>query len=134
MRIPRLASALLSAACGFIATVACAEMTESGKDATVKAGQHMFEHRCRSCHADDPALKAYGPSLMGIVGRKAGSLEGFAYSDAMKASGIVWTEGALRGWIADNTGFLPGTRMRHVGISDKQEQDYLIAYINTLKK
>lgn len=134
MRTTHLASALLAAVCGLISTAASAQMTESGKDATVKAGHHMFEHRCRSCHADDPALKAYGPSLIGVVGRKAGSLEGFAYSDAMKASGLVWTEGALRGWIADNTGFLPGTRMRHVGITDKQEQDYLLAYIMTLKK
>lgn len=134
MRTKRLASAVLAAACCLLTTAANAQMTESGKDATIKAGQHMFEHRCRSCHADDPALKAYGPSLIGIVGRKAGSLEGFAYSDAMKSSGLVWTEGALRGWIADNTGFLPGTRMRHVGITDKQEQDYLLAYIKTLKK
>ena len=127
------AAALLAGCCLFAAG-AVAQTTESGKEATIKAGQFMFEHRCRSCHADDPALKSYGPSLIGVLGRKAGTIEGFAYSDAIKSSGLVWTEGALRGWIADNTGLLPGTRMRHVGITDPKEQDYLIAYLRTLSK
>jgi cytochrome c len=39
----------------------------------------MFEHRCRNCHANDPAKQSYGPSLVGIVGRKAGTIDGFAY-------------------------------------------------------
>jgi len=109
-------------------------MTPAGEQAMHKAGQVMFEHRCRSCHADDPALKSYGPSLIGVVGRKAASQEGFAYSDAMKASGIVWSEEQLRSWIADNKSVLPGTRMRHVGVTDKMEQDFLIDYLKSLKK
>ncbi|MEQ1696079.1 MAG: c-type cytochrome [Hyphomicrobiaceae bacterium] len=127
-------AAALLAGCCVIATSAAAQTTESGKEATVKAGHFMFEHRCRSCHADDPDLKSYGPSLIGILGRKAGTVEGFAYSDAMKASGLVWDEATLRGWIADNKGLLPGTRMRHVGVTDTMEQDYLLAYLKTLHK
>ena len=130
---PALVATLLASLAG-LPQIAVAQTTETGKEATLKAGQFMFEHRCRSCHADDPALKSYGPSLMGVVGRKAGTVEGFVYSDAMKSSGLVWTEGALRGWIADNTGLLPGTRMRHVGVTDSKEQDYLIAYLKTLSK
>lgn len=109
-----------------------AEMTEAGKKAIAAAGKIMFEQRCRGCHADDPSKKAYGPSLVGVVGRKAGSLEGFSYSDAMKNAGIVWNENTLRAWMADNQGFMPGTRMRHVAISDQAEQDFLLAYIKTL--
>lgn len=108
-------------------------MTPAGEQAMHKAGQVMFEHRCRSCHADDPALKSYGPSLVGIVGRKAGSIEGFAYSDAMKASGIVWNDETLRKWIADNTGMLPGTRMKHMNVTDRMEQDFLLDYLKQLK-
>jgi cytochrome c len=108
-------------------------MTPAGEEAMNKAGQVMFEHRCRSCHADDPAAKSYGPPLTGIVGRKAGSVAGFDYSDAMKTSGIVWDETSLRAWIADNKGFLPGTRMRHVGVTDSMEKDFLISYLKTLK-
>lgn len=124
-------------ALGFAAIAAAATsasaMTPAGEEAMHKAGKVMFEHRCRSCHADDPAAKAYGPSLIGIVGRKAGSIEGFAYSDAMKASGITWNEDALRKWIANNTEVLPGTRMKHMNVTDRMEQDFLIDYLKTLK-
>ncbi|MEO1282374.1 MAG: c-type cytochrome [Pseudomonadota bacterium] len=130
----RLAQAiLLGCTLTSFGTPAYAEMTEAGKKATIAAGQIMFEQRCRSCHAEDPAAQSYGPSLLGIIGRMAGTLEGFEYSDAMKKSGIVWNPASLRAWIADNDGFMPGTRMRHVGIKDTAEQDFLIAYIGTLK-
>lgn len=127
-------AALLGAA--FFASLgapAQAEMTEAGKKAFAAAGKIMFEQRCRSCHSEDPKANSYGPSLIGVIGRKAGSLEGFDYSDAMKNSGIVWNENTLRAWIADNDGFMPGTRMRHVGIQDKSEQDFILAYVKTLK-
>ena len=80
--------------------------------------------RCQVCH--NPAAaggKTYGPPLAGVVGRKAGSLDGFAYSDALKNSGIVWTDASLKAWMEDNDGMLPGTRMRHVGVEDKAEQE-----------
>ncbi len=124
----------LCGAIGLQSGIAQAEMTEAGKMAMQAAGKIMFEQRCESCHAADPARKAYGPSLLGVVGRKAGTLEGFEYSAAMAKSGIVWNENSLRAWIADNDGFMPGTRMRHVGISDRAEQDFLLAYIKTLDK
>ena len=126
--------ATLCAAVGMYSGIANAEMTEAGKKAMQAAGKIMFEQRCESCHADDPARKAYGPSLLGVVGRKAGTLEGFEYSDAMKNSGIVWNLDALRAWMADNQDFMPGTRMRHVSIHDKAEQDFLLAYIKSLSE
>ncbi len=130
------AALLALAAAGGAALIGApaAAMTPAGEMAMNKAGHVMFDHRCRSCHADDPAAKSYGPSLVGVVGRKAGSVEGFGYSDAMKASGIVWTEDALRKWIADNTGMLPGTRMKHMAVTDRMEQDFLIEYLKSLKK
>lgn len=130
------AAAALAAACALaLVPVAApvAAMTPAGEQAMNKAGQVMFEHRCRSCHADDPAKKSYGPSLIGVFGRKAGSVEGFAYSDAMKASGIVWDEAALRKWIADNTEVMPGTRMKHMSITDRNEQDFILSYLKGLK-
>lgn len=122
-----------AALAAFMAATPVAAMSPAGEEAINKAGHVMFDHRCRSCHADDPAKQSYGPSLVGIVGRKAASVEGFAYSDAMKSSGIVWTEDAIRGWIADNTAILPGTRMKHMNITDKNEQDFLISYLKSLK-
>ncbi|WP_448188393.1 c-type cytochrome [Azospirillum sp. sgz301742] len=96
------------------------------------AGRQVFNH-CAACHALDPSKNAFGPSLIGVVGRKAGTLPRFEYSDAMRKSGITWTEANLRRWIADNEKVLPGTRMRHVSIKDRAEQDYLIAFIKSLK-
>lgn len=125
------AVAALAATCALVGSAAA--MSPAGEDAMNKAGHVMFDHRCRSCHADDPSKQSYGPSLVGVFGRKAASVEGFAYSDAMKASGIVWTEDALRAWIADNTGVMPGTRMKHMAIADRNEQDFIISYLKSLK-
>lgn len=133
-RVKLFAAGALLAGMALGAAAPVGAMTEAGVMALSKAGQIMFEHRCRSCHADDPAAKSYGPPLVGVVGRKAGSIEGYAYSDAMKASSIVWTEDALRAWMANNDGFMPGTRMRHVGVTDPTEQDFILAYLRTLKK
>ncbi len=96
------------------------------------AGEELFS-KCSACHATDSSKNAFGPSLIGVVGRKAASLPRFAYSDALAQSGLTWNEANLRKWIAGNDDFVPGTRMRHVAITDPAEQDYLIAYLKTLK-
>ncbi|MGB0206153.1 MAG: c-type cytochrome [Neptuniibacter sp.] len=96
------------------------------------AGKELF-NKCSACHSLDESKNAFGPSLIGVVGRQAASLPRFAYSDALKNSNITWDEENLRKWIAGNDTFVPGTRMRHVEITDKAEQDYLIAYLKTLK-
>ena len=98
----------------------------------IEAGQTLFDIQCRRCHADDASDPSYGPELVGIVGRPAGSEEGYEYSDALKNSGIVWTKGALRAWMEDNDGFMPGAKMRHVGIEDPTVQDFILAYLESL--
>lgn len=102
-------------------------------DAAVVAGEAFFHQRCQTCHNPEADKKTFGPSLVGIVGRKAGSIGGFAYSDAVKNSGIVWTEAALHAWMEDNDKMLPGTRMRHIGVTDVAEQEMIIAYLKSLK-
>lgn len=97
------------------------------------AGEQVFAHKCSSCHSADPSKNAFGPSLVGVVGRKAASLPRFAYSDALKKSDITWSDETLRSWVAGNDEFVPGTRMRHVEVTDKAEQDYLISYLKSLK-
>lgn len=123
-----LASALLFTA--FAAIPAAGE----DQPAIAEAGRVIFEHRCRICHADDPELKTYGPPLVGVVGRKAGSFPGYTYSEALKSANIVWTDGAIKAWMANNKEMMPGTKMRHVGITDPAEQDLILAYLKTLAK
>jgi len=93
------------------------------------AGRKIFNDHCAACHTQ----KTFAPSLQGVVGRQAGSLAGFPYSDALKNSGLAWTEDNLRKWIADNTHTVPNTRMPHVSITDPAEQIYLLAYLKSLK-
>ena len=95
------------------------------------AGQEIFK-KCSACHSTDASKNAFGPSLVGVINRKAASLPRFAYSDALRKSGLTWTEANLRRWVAGNDILVPGTRMRHVQITDKAEQDYLLAYLKSL--
>lgn len=103
-------------------------------EAEQTAGRQLFKDHCAACHTPKPGARLiFGPSLEGVVGRPAGSVAGFPYSDALKKSLLVWTEDNLRKWIADSTNTVPNTLMPHVSISDPAEQIYLIAYLRTLK-
>lgn len=119
-------------ACAFTVPALAADPDRSLEQAKVAAGEVMFRQNCMACHSPDPATNAFGPSLVGVRGRQAGTLPRFAYSDALKSSGIVWTDEKLRAWLADNEKLVPGTRMRHVSIHDPAAQDFLIAYIGSL--
>jgi cytochrome c len=96
------------------------------------AGTQIFK-RCKECHSMNPSLNTFGPNLRGVYMRPAASLPRFQYSDALKNSGITWDETNLRDWISGNTWLVRGTRMRHIQIVDKAEQDYLIAFLKTFK-
>jgi len=95
------------------------------------AGQKLFQNRCAACHASK--RQVFGPSLNGVVGRPAGSVAGFPYSDALKKSGLVWTEENLRKWLTDSAGTVPHTLMPHVSFGDPAERIYVIEYLKTLK-
>jgi len=101
-------------------------------DAEIAAGRQVFEH-CIACHAVDPGKQGFGPDLHGVVGRPAASLPNFVYSEALKKSKVIWTEYNLRAWMSGNDKMIPGTRMRHVSITDVTEQDYLLAFLSSLQ-
>lgn len=118
------------ALCAALLTPLFAQAEDDGMEA---AGRQLFTHHCTACHSLDTSKNAFGPSLVGVVGRPAANVPRFAYSKAMQESGLTWTEDNLRKWIADNEALVPGTRMRHVSITDQAEQDYLISFLRTLK-
>ena len=91
-----------------------------------KAGEAIYS-RCAACHA--LAYDRTGPRHCGLFGRRAGSVPGFEYSDAMKKSGIVWNETTLDRFLADPPGTVPGTAMGYAGIKDPKERADLIAYL-----
>lgn len=94
-------------------------------------GERAFQ-RCAACHsmqAHDPRSPA--PSLRGVFGRRAGAVEGFAYSDALRAAGrrgLVWDEAALERYLADPEAFVPGTVMPYQGGS-AAERTTVIAWL-----
>ncbi|WP_116133964.1 cytochrome c family protein [Tropicimonas sp. IMCC34043] len=118
--------ALLSAAVPAVASDSTFQQVK------ITAGETLFVAECRRCHAPDSTDPSYGPPLENVVGRAAGSYPDYDYSIALMASGIVWTPAALRAWMADNDGFMPGTKMRHVGITDPTVQDFILAYLASI--
>jgi cytochrome c len=96
------------------------------------AGRKLFSDHCAICHATGHS-RAYGPDLRDVVGRPAAATSDFRYSDALKKSGLTWTEDNLRSWIADPAHMVPSTLMPHPAISDPAEQIYVVAYLKTLK-
>jgi cytochrome c len=93
------------------------------------AGEKTFTV-CRACHQIGPGAKdAVGPVLNGVVGRKAGTYPGFAYSDANKDSGIVWTPEELEKYLANPQKVVPHTKMIFPGLPSEQQRKNVIAYL-----
>lgn len=97
----------------------------------VENGEGVFK-KCRACHQVGASAKnGVGPLLNGLFGRKSGTVDGFAYSDANKASGIVWDEATFKTYIKDPRAAMPGNKMAFAGLSDEQDVADLIAYLHT---
>lgn len=91
-----------------------------------EAGRALYQARCMACHSLD--YNGVGPAHRGVYGRAAAQAKGFAYSDALKASHLVWTEQSLDGWLADPEKTAPGQRMG-VNVPDAKQRADLIAYL-----
>ena len=88
--------------------------------------------RCAACHSGRGSTDI-GPSLAGVFGRKAGSLEDFRYSRALSRSGIVWDEKSLDGFLKSPDQFIPGTRMPFEGIATDTERAAVVQYLKSLR-
>ncbi len=98
----------------------------------VSDGQAVFV-QCKACHASQAGKTSFGPNLFGVAGRKAGSLPGYAYSDAMKSAGFKWTDANLDAFLTDPKAKVPGNAMPFAGVADATKRTALIAYLKTLK-
>ena len=97
----------------------------------VALGEDAFQ-TCTGCHSVDPdGRSAAGPNLYGIMGRQAGSLEGYSFSDAFVASQITWDEASLDGFLADPQGYIPGSEMLAGAVPDAENRTAIIAYLAT---
>ena len=93
---------------------------------TVK-GKKVFK-KCVACHSLQEGKNKIGPSLYNLLGRKAGSVEGYKYSKAMKNSGVVWDEESLDKFLTKPRKFIPKTKMSFRGIKKKSLRDDLISF------
>jgi cytochrome c len=93
-------------------------------------GERLFNQQCKNCHTvEKGGAQTLGPNLSGMFGRKAGSIEGFKASDAMKASGIAWDDAVLADYLKDPKGRVPGTTMVHAGLKRPEQLADVIAYL-----
>jgi len=112
-----------AAASGFSATIARADGGDSSR------GAQLFRI-CAACHSLAPGRNLTGPSLAGVFGRKAGTLESFLrYSPALKRSHIIWDEGTLDAWLRDPQSLVPGNYMSFRGLADAKSRADLIVYL-----
>nr|WP_294564999.1 c-type cytochrome [uncultured Rhodopila sp.] len=98
--------------------------------ADLEHGKKAFA-ACAACHETEP--ERVGPPLAGIVGRKAGSLPGFAYSNPMKRAGFVWDTAHLVDFVQDPQSVVSGTRMAFSGLDDPRDAADLVAYLAQLR-
>lgn len=96
------------------------------------AGPPQAFNQCTACHSTTPGKTIIGPSLAHVYGRKAGTLAGFQYSDAMKNSGLSWNAANLDAFLANPAGKVPGTMMSLPGIKDAAQRKAIVDYLKTL--
>lgn len=95
-------------------------------------GASIFDEECSDCHSVKPDKNKKGPTLFGVVGRPAGRIADFNYSDAMKASGITWNQDRLSSYITAPKKTVPGGKMKYDGLGNDQSRTDLIAYLASL--
>src|SRR5262249_13902795 len=105
----------------------------SGPDADVAKGQLVFNNACRTYHTTKEGDNRLGPHLYKIVGRKAGSLPNYGYSNAMKSADFVWDEEKLNRFIANPDEIVPGNNMKpHGGLPSADDRAKILAFLRSL--
>ena len=92
-------------------------------------GAQVFT-QCKICHSLEAGKNMVGPSLHGVLGRKAGTVPGYTYSPAMKNGNVTWNDETLSKYLSDPKAFIPGDKMPFAGIKDPSKLGDLLAYLN----
>lgn len=99
----------------------------------VEKGKDVFATECAECHSVREGKNKKGPSLFAVAGRKAAAVADASYSDALKASGIVWTADRIDAYVAAPKKLVPGGKMKYDGLASAAERADLLAYLATLR-
>ena len=116
-----------------IAVLAFAAHAATAHAQSIDAGENSFK-KCVVCHSiGEGATNKVGPALNGLAGRRAGTIEGYSYTDANKNAGIVWSEATFKEYIQDPRARIPGTKMFFPGVKNEKEIADLWAYLAQFK-
>lgn len=110
----------------FVLTPATA--SAKAHEGDLEKGKRIFRI-CAGCHSLKPGANRVGPTLAGLLGRKAGSVPGFRYSSALKNTRVTWDENTLDAWLANPRKLIPGNRMPFRGIRKKEHRANIIAFL-----
>ncbi len=99
----------------------------------VDKGKDVFATECAECHSAREGKNKKGPSMFAVVGRKSASVPDATYSDALKASGILWTPDKIDAYVSAPKKVVPGGKMKYDGLASAAERADLLAYLATLR-
>ena len=114
-------------------TTAAAAASQTTPAGDAGAGRQVFR-KCQACHSLDAGKNGLGPSLAGIVGEKAGTVSGYNFSAAMKASNLVWDAATLDAYLTDPQKVVPGNKMPFPGLKTERERSAVVALLATNTK
>ncbi|MBS0517197.1 MAG: cytochrome c family protein [Proteobacteria bacterium] len=117
---------------GMAAALMALGLAHAASAQEAEEGQKLFKRVCFTCHTAEAGKNKIGPSLFGVVGRKAGSEPGFSYSSAMKEADVTWDEATIDKYLTDPRKFVPGNKMAYAGLKKAEERKEVIAYLKTL--
>jgi cytochrome c len=121
-------AATVSVVLTWMASGAATEAAAQSGDAA--QGEHLFNQQCKTCHTvEKDGRNGIGPNLSGMFGHKAGTGQGFAHSEAMTKSGIVWDDKTVAEYLKDPKGLVPGTKMVYAGLKRQEQLDDVVAYL-----
>jgi cytochrome c len=119
-------------ACAAVASILCSGPLAAQDAVDLEAAKKQFLTSCGVCHTVEPgAPPRQGPNLATVYGRTAGSLPGYAYSEALKSSGLVWDAATLDPWIENAQAMRPGVNMPYRQ-ADPAKRALIIAYLKSL--
>lgn len=130
-RIALLALSLALAGCGSDRDEGAASPAKQAAE-VAPGGRPVAFAKCATCHQIAPGRNGVGPSLAGVYGAPAAHEPTYAYSTAMRTSGLVWDEATLDAYLVDPRAVVPGTKMVFPGVRDPAERAAIIAYLKTL--
>ena len=112
--------------CFSTAAIAALLVPAAHAEGDAAAGKALYAARCAACHSVQ--FNGVGPTHKNLIGRRAGTAPGFAYSPALQASTVVWSQDTLSRWLSDPEKFIPGQRM-FISIPDAKERADIVAYL-----